>query len=46
MLGDDNCPRERVSFYCWFDGQAAQLRFGVISGRERALPFQAPSILA
>lgn len=29
-----------MRFYCWYDAQAGQLRFSLISGRETALPFE------
>ena len=32
-------PNQSATFYCWFDKQASQLRFTIISGSNALLPF-------
>jgi hypothetical protein len=32
-------PRGTMTFYCWFDEMAAQLRFSIVSAKRDALPF-------
>lgn len=32
-------PRGTMTFYCWFDEMASQLRFSIVSAKRGALPF-------
>jgi hypothetical protein len=32
-------PRGTMTFYCWFDEMASQLRFSIVSAKRDALPF-------